>query len=180
MTQKTVTKHQRSEITAVPDTNILRNDLAGAFLILILFLLVVRIIFVPEILKLYNAAIVSQNISMWIAFLGSTLLAGLLMTFPVFLIVQGIAYYRDARALDRIGILAKGSISEKWVDASDGNPIYQVRYNYSCLNALQIVSKDVFQQLICDQSIDVLYLQHAPHVSRLELSSLQELINSAP
>lgn len=173
MDKRMALENRHRIVVAMPNTNVLGKDLVGAFLILILFLLMVGIILIPEILKLFDAAMSSRNIPAWAAVLGSVALAGSLVAFPIFLIIQGFIHYRDARTLDRSGILTKGSISEKWVDMSNGKPIYQVQYKYSSgLNALQTVNKEVFQQLTCDQSIDVLHLQHAPHVSRLELGSL--------
>ena len=173
------TENQYRGLTSTPNAKYLGKNLIGAFLILIVSLLMILIILAPEVTELFRFAVSSRGILAWTIALGSLFLVGFLIVFPVFLIVQGFIDHRNARDLDRIGILTKGSIAEKWVDESENIPIYHVRYKYFLdINALQIVNEDVFQKLKCDQSIDVLHLKHTPHVSRLDLDSQQKFSES--
>ena len=167
-----IIKHQHHNLTATTNTNLLGRNLLGAVLILILSLLMVGNILIPDALGLLMEAIFSQNILEWATVIGSFFLAGFMLAFPIFLLLQGFKNYRDGRALDQIGILTEGSLTEKWIEEADDNPIYFVRYKYFLdLNAFQIVNQDIFQQLICDQEIKVLLLENAPYISRLDFNA---------
>lgn len=172
MEKSKVREEQPNGVTVLPNSKTLRKNLVGAFMILIISLLMIEIILVPEVTRLFNSAMLSQNISVWIVLVGSLLLVTFLIAFPVFLVIQGFVYYRDARKLDRMGIRTKGLVIEKWADISEGTPVYHVCYKYLLdMDALQTVSERVFRHLECDQSIDVLHLEHAPQVSRMLLES---------
>lgn len=165
-------KHQDQNLTATPNSKLLGRNLLGAILILILSLLMVGNILLPDVLGMLVEAIFSQNMLVWVTAIGSFLLTEFMLAFPIFLILQGFKYYRDGRALDQIGILTEGSITEKWIDESDGNLIYLVRYKYFLdLNAFQIVNQDIFQQLTCNQVINVVLLENAPYISRLDFNA---------
>jgi hypothetical protein len=132
---------------------------------------VLQRVILPEILRLFKQALDSNATAVWVSALGSIIIVGILLGFPIFLIVEGFNAFRAAHELARLGKLVKGIISEKWVEASTGNTIYHVLYQYSLgLNAIQIVEERVFQSLHYNQRVDVLCLPHAPHISRLELS----------
>ncbi|HEX2996289.1 MAG TPA: hypothetical protein VHP14_15795 [Anaerolineales bacterium] len=173
MDKRTTFEHRQHDIAAIPNAKVVVKEVAGAFLTLFLFLLLVETVLIPEVLELYTSAILSQTLITWAAFAGSTFLSGLLIAFPAVLIIRGIACYRDAHALDKLGVLTEGSITEKRLDTSNGRFIYYVRYKYfRDWTALQTVTDDVFRRLACGQSVEVLQLEHAPHISRLVLNSL--------
>jgi hypothetical protein len=167
-----IIKHQDQSLTATPNSNLLGRNLLGAVLIFILALLMVGNILIPDVLRLLVEAMFIQNIPAWVTTIGSFLLTVFMLAFPIFLILQGFKNYWDGRALDQIGILTEGSITEKWIEESDDNPIYFVRYKYFLdLNAFQVVNQDIFQQLTCDQVINVLLLENAPYISRPDFNA---------
>ena len=164
------TEHTHLE-ALTSDARTLARNLIGAFMILILSLVIVMTILAPEMVRVLNIAAVSHGAFEWLSVVGSVLITGFLIVFPVVLIVQGYIDYRHAYDLECIGILTKGSIAEKWVDDSDGDPIYHILYKYCQeLKAIQVVDAEIFRSLQRDQIINVLHLKHAPHISRLELS----------
>ena len=104
------------------------------------------------------------------AILAGVLIVGFLLTAPATWFIQALMDYRNARDLDRLGSMTKGSVLEKWIEVSNGKPVFHVRYKYLLhLTAMQIVNEDTFQQLQCNESIFVLYLDNLPHISRLDL-----------
>lgn len=159
-------KSKRHVIVAMETAGQLAKNLVGAFLLLVISLSVALFIMAPELMDTF------KNSSGWtFIFSGSVLLVVFLIVFPIFLVAQGIYQYRNARALEQTGTLTTGAILEKWVDSSDGRPIYHVLYKYrKSIKALQIVSESMFQKLQCKQSIDVLHLENAPHISRLNFN----------
>jgi hypothetical protein len=167
-----IIKHQDQSLTATPNSKLLGRNLLGAVLVFILALLMVGNILIPDVLRLLVEAIFSQNILEWATAIGSFLLTGFMLAFPIFLILQGFIFYRDSRALDQIGILTEGSIVEMWIDESENDPLYIVRYKYFLdLDALQMVNRDIFQQLTSNQEIGVLLLENAPYISRLNFKA---------
>lgn len=154
-------KHLYS-ILATESAKQLAKNLIGIFLLLLISLSVVLFIMVPALIN------VLENEPEWAIVVAGIMVTGFIIIFPVFLFTQMVNQYREARALEKAGTLTKGAIVEKWVDTSEGRPIYHVLYKYRrSIKALQVVSESVFQKLQCDQNIDVLHLENAPHISRL-------------
>ena len=154
-------KHLYS-ILATESAKQLAKNLIGIFLLLLISLSVVLFIMVPAFL---NAL---EGEPAWAMAIAGIILTGFIIVFPVFLLTQTINQYREARALEKAGKVTQGAIVEKWVDTSEGRPIYHVLYKYRrSIKALQVVSESVFQKLQRDQNIDVLHLENAPHISRL-------------
>lgn len=169
-------EYSHHSVPSALNTKLLAKNLLGTFLILPLAFMLVVYVLLPEVLRLFVEADLLQSVAAWATALGSLFLSVFILAFPVFLALQGFVYFRDARALDQNGVLAKGSIAEKWVDESDNDPIYHVRYKYFLdLDALATVNKDIFQQLACGQNIDVILLENAPYISRLNLKFQPEL-----
>lgn len=163
-------KFRHQGLTATPEKVTLMINLVGAMMILVISVLTIFKILVPDLVEMFNIARISKDFADWIAALGSCLIVGILIVFPIMLILQGVVYYRNASTLDRTGILTKGYIMDKWVEISNHLPVYHVRYRYLLrLSALQIVSKELFQRLKHGQDVLVLHLEDAPHISRLAM-----------
>ena len=157
-------------LTATPEKVALMKNLVGAMMILVISNLMIFGILAPDLVELSKIATISKDFSDWIVVIGSCLIVGILIVFPVMLIIQGLVDLRTASTLDRTGILTKGYIMDKWVDVSNHRPVYHVRYRYLLrMDALQIVSKELFQRLNHGQDINVLHLEEAPHISRLAM-----------
>ena len=157
-------------LTATPEKVTLMKNLVGAMMVLVISNLMIFGILAPDLVELSKIATISKDFSDWIVVIGSCLIVGILIVFPVMLIIQGLVDLRTASTLDRTGILTKGYIMDKWVDVSNHRPVYHVRYRYLLrMNALQIVSKELFQRLNHGQDINVLHLEEAPHISRLAM-----------
>jgi len=170
MEEKMTFKFRHQGSTATPEKVTLMKNLAGALMILSISILTIFKILAPDLVETFNIARISKDFTDWIAALGSCLIVGILIVFPIMLIFQGVVYYQNASTLDRTGILTKGYIMDKWVDISNHLPVCHVRYRYLLrMSALQTVSKELFQRLNHGQDINVLHLEDAPHISRLAM-----------
>ena len=90
-------ENEHNVLNGTPNVNNkLGRNLVGAFLILILALLVIGLILAQEILELFRIAMLSGSIFAWTSASGGVLLIGFLIAFPVFLLVQGYIDYRKA------------------------------------------------------------------------------------
>ena len=157
-----------SDLAALPTTKALMMNILGSFLILSISLAMLQLILLPEIRREFTYA--PQTLSMWISGIAGLLLVIFLISFPLYLIIQAIRYYREARALNQNGILTKGYIVEKWVEDTGSKFVYCVRYQYlRHIHAIQVVTEDAFQQLTQGQDVSVSILEHLPHVSRIRL-----------
>ena len=155
---------------AVPSSKMLLKKLVGVSLILMISIWTIITILIPGLLSLFSQALLSKGLLDWTAALGGLGLVAFLIAYPILLILQGISSYKDARLLEKLGILTSGWVIDKWVDDSEGRAIYYIRYKYlNQRNALQRVSKDVFQRLARNQGVKVLILEHMPHISRILL-----------
>ena len=106
----------------------------------------------------------------WSIALANVLLLGFLLAVSITLLVQSLVDYRNTRDLNRLGVVTKGLLVDKWVDVSDEKPVYRVRYKYlTQFHTVQIVGKDILQQLKRDENVQVLHLTQLPHISRLDL-----------
>lgn len=156
--------------TAVTDSKLIVKNIVGSFLILILSLLVIVMLLFSNVLDLVHHAIYSQDIAGWMMVLANLLLLGFLTALPIAWLVQSLVDYRNNRDLTRLGMMTKGSIVDKWVDLSGSKPIYYVRYKYLAqFSTTQKVGEETFRQLKRDEKVFVLYLEHSPHISRLDL-----------
>jgi hypothetical protein len=165
-----------SDLDALPNTKALRMNIVGSFFILFISLASIQFILLPEVRKEFVSASFSQNLSARISLIVGLLLVIFLIGFPLYLIIQAIRYYRDARALDQNGILTKGYVVEKWVEDAGNKLVYYVRYQYlRHMNAIQVVTKDAFQQLSQGQDVSVSILEHLPHISRIRLDGKTRL-----
>lgn len=163
-------KFRHQGLMATPEKVALIENLVGAMMVLVISILTIFKILAPDLVALSKVATISKDFSNWIVVIGSCLIVGILIVFPAVLIIQGLVDLRAASTLDRTGILTKGYIMDKWVDVSNHRPVYHVRYRYLLrMDALQIVSKELFQRLNHGQDINVLHLEEAPHISRLAM-----------
>jgi hypothetical protein len=155
---------------AVSDLKLVTRNIIGVFLMLTLSLLLIVAILIPNMIGLTASAVSSHSFSEWGVVFAGILLMGFLIVAPVILLIQSSVEYRNIRALSRFGLMTKGSIVDKWVESSDGKPVYHVHYTYlSHFTAVQIVDKVVFEELKYNETIFVLHLEHAPHISCLDL-----------
>jgi hypothetical protein len=153
---------------AMPDSKLLAKNIMGSFMILLLAIVSIGTLLLPNLGELLKLGVSSIGESA--AVLAGVLIVGFLLTVPTTWFIQALMDYRNARDLDRFGSMTKGSVLEKWIDASNGKPTFHVRYKYLLhLTAMQIVNRDTFQQLQCNENIFVLYLDNLPHISRLDL-----------
>ena len=71
--------------------------------------------------------------------------------------------YLTAHKLGQIGIRVTGSIMDKWVEETDNELIYYVRYSYiNNLNTRQSVSEHIFHQLENGDRVTVVYRADQP------------------
>lgn len=153
---------------AMPDSKLLVKNIMGSLMTLLLAIVSVGTLLLPNLGELLKLGVSSIGESA--AVLAGVLIVGFLLTVPTTWFIQALMDYRNARNLDRFGSMTKGSVLEKWIDASNGKPTFHVRYKYLLhLTAIQIVNRDTFQQLQCNENIFILYLDNLPHISRLDL-----------
>lgn len=146
------------------------KNIVGSFLILTLSLLLIITLLTPNLLDLIQQAISSQSTFEWMIVLANVLLLGFLIAVPIAWLVQALVDYRNARDLNRLGMMTKGSVVDIWVDLSGSKPVYYVHYKYLAqFNTVQTVEENVFQQLKRDENVYVLHLEYIPHISRLDL-----------
>jgi hypothetical protein len=161
-------KNQLHGHLAIPDSKLLLKNIVGSFMILTLSILAIVLLLFPKLSELVKG--ISSSRLVPATLLAGTLLVCLLFAIPLSWFVQSLVNYRNASSIDRMGIMVKGSILDKWVDESNDKLVYYVRYKYSVhLNARQAVDRDIFQQLNRDESVFVLHLEDLPHISRLDL-----------
>jgi len=155
-------------ITAMPGSKLLIKNIIGSFMILIITILSISILLIPNIMELFKSGFSSPVAS-------ATALAGVLTVSFLFItsaswFIQSIIDYRNARDLDRLGLMTKGAIIEKWEEELNGKSVYHLQYKYlTHLSATQITDKDTYQQLQYYENVFVLYLDNLPHISRLDL-----------
>ena len=154
--------------TASVDSKYLVRNIVGSSLVLVLSILAVVLILLPPIVDLFRQAFASFAIS-------ATLLSGLLLSvflvsLPVSWFVRSLGKYRTAKALNRRGVVTKGSLMDKRVDEENGQPAFYVRYRYAIhLNAMQRVDRETFEQVRRDGTLYILYLEDRPQDSRFDL-----------
>ena len=155
---------------ATTNLKLIVKNIVGSFLILMLSLLLIITLLTPNLMDLLKRAISSQGMFEWMIVLANVLLLGFLIAMPVAWLLQGLVDYRNARDLNRLGMMTKGSIVDKWVDLSGSKPVYYVHYKYLAqFNSVQTVEENVFQELKRDENVYVLHLEHLPHISHLDL-----------
>jgi hypothetical protein len=153
---------------AVPEPQRLIRNIAGSFLILVLSVLTVLLLLLPEILDLFRQVFSSARES--ITILTGLLLAAFLVSLPAAWLVRSLLDYRTARALDRVGIVAKGSLMDKWVEEENGRLSYYIRYKFVIyMNAMQKVERETYERLGREESLYILHLEQRPWISRLDL-----------
>ncbi|MEW6403688.1 MAG: hypothetical protein AB1649_17980 [Chloroflexota bacterium] len=136
---------------------------------LLVFATVVCVLLLPE--AIHRAAVSRLFTGAREFFMGVAGIFTLLLLFlgPLALCINAILRYREARALDRLGVITKGLILEKWVDTVDDQPSYRVSYQFKDhLRAWQVVPASLYHSLHVGQTVEVLHLSQSPHISRLE------------
>jgi len=155
---------------AMPSLKLTTRNIIGVSLILVISFLLIIFILLPNVIDLIESAVASQGAWEWLVVFGSILLMGFLIAVPISLLIQSFMEYRNVRDLNRFGVMAKGSLVNKWVDESGGKPVYYVRYKYSApFNTSQTVDRETFQQLRYDETLFILHLENLPHISQLDL-----------
>jgi membrane protein implicated in regulation of membrane protease activity len=154
--------------TAIPDTDQLIKKFASSFLIVLLIILFASIFIFPRVAALFNRA--SLSVSEFGILLVSVSIAVYLLLFFIARFFRSAARYRTAHSLDRAGEITHGSIVDKWMDETNGTPVYYVRYKYTVhVNAKQKIDKATYEKLNRKDTACILYLENLPHISRLEL-----------
>jgi|GEM_PF-2078622 len=158
------------ENLAMPNPSLFMKNAVGAVLLLLLSLALSVWLLLPNLMDLLSEAIHSQNIVEWVFITASGFVMGFLIGFPAVLLIQCMVDYRRSRDLERFGLMTKGSLIKKWVEAWDDRPVYRVRYAYlTYLSAVQTVGEETYEQISQDETLFVLYLENLPHISRLDL-----------
>ena len=159
--------HTQDNLTT-PDTKLLINNIIGAFLILMISLVFTFVLLFPSLMAQFNTDI--SSVGTPVLLLGGVLIMGFLITVPATWFIQAIIDYRNARDLDRLGLMTKGTVVEKWEAELNGKPVYYLQYKYlTHLRATQTTDKNTYQQLQHNENVFVLYLDNLPHISRLDL-----------
>lgn len=164
-------KHEGREHTAMPDSSVFRKNAIGAVILLLISLALIIFLLIPNVMNSINGAIRSQGMTEWVFVTASGFVVVFLLGFPIVLLAQSVIDYRRARDLERLGLMTKGALVEKWVETpEDHKPVYRVRYKYlTHLSAVQSVDKETYKQIRENETLFVLYLTHLPHISRLDL-----------
>lgn len=153
---------------AQPTATVLAKELLGAFLVLIIAVMVVLFLLAPAIGRLYDLVRFSADLSTGLTFIGSLITAGFLFVFPLFLIRESLRTLGTARKLDQSGILTDAYIMDKWVEDSDGRSIFWIHYGYlQHRSGIQSVNRDIFDRLAKGARIKVLALPQSPCISRI-------------
>ena len=153
--------------TATPDIDQLVKKLASSFLIVFLSVLFTSIFVFPRLAALFRRASFSGS-EIGILLVSVSVIANLLLFFSA-RFLQAVAKYRTAHALDQAGVIIYGTILDKWMDETDGAPLYYVRYRYTVhINAKQKIDRDAYERLVRKDSACILHLENLPHISRLE------------
>lgn len=92
---QTTMAHKIARHLSNSNTDTIARDLISAFTILAITQSEITLIFIPELIKLFTHATNRKEVEVWLLIL----ITMYLIAFPIFLIVQGYSYYRDARKL---------------------------------------------------------------------------------
>jgi hypothetical protein len=139
---------------------------------LLIFSMTTCILLYPEALARIEDPFVMSSTRKSVMALGGVLTVAVLFVGPVLLFVNAVARYLAARSLDRLGVITKGSILQKWVDTVDDQCLYRVSYQFkSHLRAWQTVPPQFYEGTSPGQTVEVLHLEGSPHLSRLELDA---------
>jgi hypothetical protein len=88
---------------------------------------------------------------------------------PLILFFKAVSKYHAARSLDRLGVITKGSVLQKWVDIVDDQRVYRASYQFKDnLQAWQTIPFQYYEEISPGQDIEVLCLEKFPHFSRLD------------
>jgi hypothetical protein len=155
---------------AMPNSKSLSSNIVGAFLMLLIALAAIIVLLWGPMSAQIERAQAESGILEWGTALGYGLLIVFLAAVPAAFLVRALSDYRSARSLDRIGIMTKGRVVEKWIENSGGKPDFCVRYSYpASLSAVQRVDQQTYEQLQREDRVFVLVLKDQPEVSRLDL-----------
>jgi hypothetical protein len=155
-------------INAIESARFFVKNLVGGILIFGISLATLKYLLLPEILNLLAHLKIHSEATEWLLLTGGILISAFLLTFPIFLIVQAITLFQQAKNLERNGKLIKGAVVEKWVDTTGWQQAYYVCYKYfEDIYAIQKVAKDIFLNLTDGQKVRILMLEQLPHISRM-------------
>jgi len=148
------------------DPSVLLKILAGSVVCFVLSISVITLILIPQLLKSLNQAhSIGSEATLIMA---GTIFAIFLLALSFSWLIRSLREYVSARKLDLACIQVTGSIMDKWVEETDDELAYYVRYRYiNQLNTRQIVNKRTFLQLERGDEVTVVYQVDRPFVSRL-------------
>jgi len=142
------------------------------FFILALSITACILLFPEAVVRLQDPSL-SSSIRKWFMALGGIFTVGILFIGPILLFANAMIQYFAARSLDRLGVITKGSILQKWVDMVDDRLMYRVSYQFkSHLRVWQTVPLQFYEQTSPGQIVEVLHLEKSPHLARLELDEV--------
>ncbi len=81
----------------IDNSKFLGKNILGAFLILILAMALTTFIIWPDIENSFKVAIQTQGIMEWVYAWEGLLVSGFVIIFPLFLVIQAISHYRQAK-----------------------------------------------------------------------------------
>ncbi len=158
----------RPRLTATLPAQQIRLYVVYTF-ILLLFSLTTCILLLPEAMERLEKLSLFADMKSRVMALGGVFTLTVLFVGPLILFFNAAFRYRAARALDRLGVIAKGSILQKWVDTVDDQPSYRVSYQFkNHLRAWQSIPEDFYETVSPGQDVEILYLEKSPQLSRLE------------
>jgi hypothetical protein len=97
---------------ATTNMKLIVKNIVSSFLILMLSLLLIITLLTPRLLDLLKSAISSQDMFEWMIVLANVLLLEFLIAVPFAWLLQALVDYRNARDLNRLGMMTNGWICQ--------------------------------------------------------------------
>jgi ABC-type uncharacterized transport system fused permease/ATPase subunit len=144
---------------------------ALSYLLFSIFILIASVVmtalFTTDLSQQFNSSLLQNEIQVNypIAIIfGLVLLGGSIIS-----LLMAIKNYYVALKLEKNGDLAEGIIINKWVDTLERRALYYVSYRFhEDMEAWDVISKGLYQNLSKGCNVPIRYLQHDPSVSRLD------------
>jgi hypothetical protein len=139
-------------------------------LILLVFSWTACAFLLPEAAARFDDRVLVLGPKQWVMAVGGAFTVSILFLGPFILFMTALWKYLAARSLDRLGVITKGCVLQKWIDTVDDKPSYRVSYQFKKdLRAWQTVPFTHYEILAPGQEVEVLYLEKSPHLSRLDI-----------